>query len=98
VGERIPDYGGRDAELEVANIDPARALVYRAERRGTPFSWALILQPVAPTSTRVHLRFRGRLKSTGWRFQALMRTGDAFDGLTGELMLRGLDQRIEAQR
>ena len=41
-GERIPDYGGRDAELEVASIDPARALVYRAERRGTRFSWALI--------------------------------------------------------
>jgi hypothetical protein len=98
VGERIPDYGGRNAELEVASIEPARALVYRAERRGTRFSWALILQPVSPTSTRVHLRFRGRLKSTGWRFQALMRIGDVFDGLTGELMLRGLDQRIEAQR
>ena len=98
VGERIPDYGGGDAELAVASIDPGRALVYRAERRGTRFSWALILQPLSPTSTRVHLRFRGRLRSTGWRFQALMQIGGVFDGLTGELMLRGLDQRIEAQR
>jgi hypothetical protein len=98
VGERIPDYGGPREELEVASIDAERALVYRSERRGTLFSWALILHPVSPTRTRVQLRFRGHLKSTGWRFQAIMRIGDLFDRLTGELLLRGLKERLAAQR
>jgi hypothetical protein len=98
VGERIPDYGGPRAELEVASIDPERTLVYRSQRRGTAFSWALILHPVSPTRTRVQLRFRGRVTSTGWRYQAIMRIGDLFDRLTGELLLRGLRERVAAQR
>lgn len=98
VGERIPDYGGPSAQLEVASIDAPRALVYRSERRGARFSWALILDPVSANATRVHLRFRGRLKSAGWRGHAIMLIGDLFDRLTGELMLRGLSERVAAQR
>jgi hypothetical protein len=98
VGERIPDYGGPGAQLEVASIEPPRALVYRSERRGAAFSWALILDPVSATRTQVHLRFRGRLSSAGWRAHAITRIGDLFDRLTGELMLRGLSERLAAQR
>ncbi len=40
IGERIPDYGGRDEYLEVARIDPGRVLVYRSGRKGARFIWA----------------------------------------------------------
>jgi hypothetical protein len=38
------------------------------------------------------------LKSAGWRAHAITRIGDLFDRLTGELMLRGLRERLAAQR
>lgn len=97
VGERIPDYGGRDAELEVALLSPPSALVYSSERAGgTRFSWALLLEPEAGDGTSVHLRFRGGLRSTGWRLRVLEPLGDLFDRVTSELMLDGLAERVLA--
>jgi hypothetical protein len=98
VGERIPDYGGPNAQLEVASIAVAQALVYRSERRSASFSWALILEPVAASRTQVHLRLRCRLKSVGWRRRAIAWSGDQFDCITGELMLRGLEERVTPPR
>ncbi|MGH2892374.1 MAG: hypothetical protein ACRDPM_03775 [Solirubrobacteraceae bacterium] len=98
VGERIPDYGGRDEYLEVARIDPGRALVYRAERRGARFTWALLLEPQGPSETVLRLRFRGRLRSTGWRRRAIVTAGGFFDWVTGALMLAGLRERVAAYR
>lgn len=94
VADRVPDYGGRDAWLEVAQIDPARALVYRTERRGTPFSWALLLAPTAAGS-ELHLRFRARLRSRGVRRHVITVLGDLADAATVELMIRGLRERVE---
>jgi hypothetical protein len=96
VGDCIPDYGGRGAELEVASINEPHELVYRSERHGAAFSWALILTPISPACTRVHLRFRGAINSTGWRYHAIVRGGDLFDWATAELMLRGLRERVAA--
>ena len=93
VGDRIPDYGGKHAHLEVAEIDPPHALVYRDERRGAPFSWAITLTPDTPGTTVVRLRFRGRLKSAGLTRRLILVGGGFFDGLTGEIMLRGLEER-----
>jgi hypothetical protein len=95
VGDRIPDYGGRDAELEVVRLDPPSALVYRSGRRRAVFSWALVLDPDGAGRTVVRLRFRGRLRSTGWRRRAIVAGGELFDWATAELMLRGLDERVE---
>ncbi|HST17379.1 MAG TPA: hypothetical protein VLK36_06900 [Gaiellaceae bacterium] len=95
-GDRIPDYGGRDDYLEVVVLEAPKAIVYRTERRGTVFSWTLALQPLGPAHTLVSLRFRGRLRSTGWRRAALVRAGELFDRLTAELMLSGLQERIGA--
>ena len=93
-GVRIPDYGGRDAWLEVALIDASRALVYRSERHGGAlFSWALLLEPLPGPRTRVHLRFRGRIRSRGLRGRLIAVVGGAFDWATSELMLRGLAER-----
>lgn len=97
-GRRIPDYGGRREWLEVAHIDPPLALVYRTERRGTPFSWALLLTPCTASSTDLHLRFRARLKSSGPRRRAIVFLGDVADGATTNLMIRGLRERLEADR
>lgn len=98
VGDRIPDYGGRNAHLEVARIEPPHLLVYRDQRRGTPFSWEISLTPLANNETQVHLRFRGRMRSTGVKRRLLIAAGDLLDGVTGELMLRGLEERVTAAR
>ena len=96
IGQRIPDYGGRQAFLEVAILDPATALVYRSERGGAVFSWALTLAALTPETTRVDLRFRGRVRSTGLRRRLIVAGGDVFDRLTSELMLSGLSERVGA--
>jgi hypothetical protein len=98
VGDRIPDYGGRDEYLEVARIEPGRALVYRSERKGAKFTWALLLEPQGPRTTTLHLRFRGRLSSRGWRRRAIVLGGDLFDWATAELLLAGLRERVSAYR
>jgi hypothetical protein len=98
VGERIPDYGGSDEYLEVARIDPGRALIYRSERKGAQFTWALLLEPHGPNATALRLRFRGRLRSTGWRRRAIVTAGGFFDWATGALMLAGLRERVAAYR
>lgn len=94
VGDRIPDYGGHDAQLEVALLHPPSALVYRSERGGAQFSWALLLEPAADGGTAVHLRFRGKLRGTGRRTRVLIPVGDVFDWATSELMLAGLAERV----
>ncbi len=95
VGDRVPDYGGRDEFLEVVLIDAPHALVYRSARRGARFSWALILTSEGAHGTLVRLRFRGRLRSTGWRRRAIIAVGGCFDAITAEVLLRGLAERVE---
>jgi hypothetical protein len=96
VGDEVPDYGGRDETLEVVAIDPPRALVYRAERKGTVFSWALVLESLPGGRTRLRHRFRARLKSAGWHRRAIVLGGGAFDRATIALMVAGLRERVEA--
>ena len=96
VGQRIPDYGGRHAYFEVAILDPGAALVYRSERGAAAFSWALTLDALSPGSTQVQLRFRGRIRSSGWRGRLIVAAGDVFDRLTSDLMLSGLAERVGA--
>jgi hypothetical protein len=94
VGDQIPDYGGRNAHLEVVRIEPPQLLLYRDERRGAPFTWAISLTPREGNRTDVQLRFRGRLQSTGLKRSVLRTMGQLLDALSGELMLRGLEERV----
>lgn len=94
VGDEIPDYGGKRAHLTVASIDPPRALVYRDQRGSAHFSWSISLEPEG-AGTRVHLRFRGSIASTGLKRRAIVSGGHVFDRLTGEAMLSGLAERVE---
>ena len=94
VGARVPDYGGRDEWLEVVTIEAPTALVYRSERRGTSFTWSLLLTERSGGST-IHLRFRGALRSRGWRRRCAIALADVADWSTAAPMLVGLGERLE---
>lgn len=94
IGDRIPDYGGRDEWLEVARLQPPHTLVFRSQRRGRQFTWALLLADNGPNRCTLRLRFRGQLRSQGLRLRALSAVAWFFDRLTGELMVGGLRDRL----
>lgn len=48
--------------------------------------------PDAPSSSR--LRFRGHVRSTGLKRHVIIAVGGFFDRLTGQLMIKGLQQRL----
>jgi hypothetical protein len=97
IGQRIPDYGGRDEWLEVVRLAPPHVIVFRSERRGRPLTWALLLTPTAGR-TELRLRFRGEIRSQGLRRRVILATGGFFDSVTGQAMIAGLRERIAAAR
>jgi hypothetical protein len=97
-GDRVLDYGfgGDEDVFDVALVEEARALVYRSERYGTVFTWALLLEPAgAAGETVLHLRFRGRIERTGWQRKVLVWGGEWMDRLSTAPMLAGLAERAE---
>ena len=94
VGQVISDWGGRDATLTVAGIDPERALVYRSQRGRVSFSWALVLTPVG-SHTRVHSRVRLGPVRREWLAE---HGGGTFDLLTIWGLAAGLRERLREQR
>jgi hypothetical protein len=92
-GDVIPDYGGRDATFQVAQIDPPGALVYSSRRGQTSLTWSLSLEavPGEPAQTRVFLR----LRMAPVRHQLLARSaGELMDLLTIAGMAAGLAERL----
>jgi len=94
VGQVISDWGGREATLTVAGIDPERALVYRSQRGRVSFSWALVLAPVG-AHTRVHSRVRLGPVRREWLAK---HGGGTFDLLTIWGLAAGLQERLREQR
>ena len=94
VGQVISDWGGRDATLTVAAIDPEAALVYRSQRGRVAFSWALVLTPDG-TRTRVHSRVRMGPIRREWLAEY---GGGTFDLLTIWGLAAGLQERLREQR
>jgi hypothetical protein len=91
VGDIIPDYGGRDETFTVAEIDPARHLVYSSRRGRAKVSWSIVLRE-APGGTRVRLR----LRMAPIEHIRLARTAGGFiDALTVAGMAAGLRERLE---
>jgi hypothetical protein len=95
-GDVIPDYGGREATFEVAEIRPPVCLVYRSRRGKTNLTWSIWLEPVTGSTggrTRVFLRLRmGPVRHT-----LLARTaGELLDVLTITGMAAGLRERLAA--
>ncbi|RYU10075.1 hypothetical protein ETU37_19235 [Nocardioides iriomotensis] len=93
VGDVIPDYGGRDATFEVAELVPASHLVHTSRRGGTSVSWTLHLSPYdGGRSTRVHLRLRlGPVRHV----RVAETVGGAFDALTILGLAAGLAERLD---
>jgi hypothetical protein len=94
VGDRIPDYGGRDEWLEVAHLLAPHTLVFTSERRGRRFTWALLLAQHPDEGTELRLRFRGHIRSHGLQRRAILSVGGFFDWATGKLMVQGLRERL----
>ena len=95
-GDVIPDYGGRNATFQIAQITPPDALVYQSRRGHTSLTWSLSLEPVSsePSQTRVFLR----LRMAPVRHKLLARTaGELIDLLTIAGMAAGLAERLRGQ-
>jgi hypothetical protein len=91
VGDVIPDWGGRDASFEVAELRGRRTLVYRSRRGQTEISWAINLEPASATATRVHLRLRLGAVKRRW----LAKTGGGLvDLITVVGLAAGLRERL----
>ena len=75
------------------------ALVYKSERYGTVFTWALVVRSDREEGregwSQVTLRFRGRIQRTGWQRTMLVWGGGWMDWATTWPMLRGLRERCE---
>lgn len=109
VGDSVPDYaplggkksGGKAAQednLEVAVVEEQRALVYKGERLGLDFTWALLLEPAGEGETVLHLRFRGKSQQPGWKGKVALQVGKVADGVLASAMLPGIVDRAEAQK
>jgi hypothetical protein len=92
-GDVIPDYGGRHATFQVAQIAPPAALVYRSRRGHTTMTWSLSLEPVsgAPERTRVFLRLRMAPVRHAWLAAT---AGELIDLLTVAGLAAGLAERL----
>lgn len=100
IGDRIEDYGtSKDDYFDVIAMEKDKSLVYKSERYSTQFSWAILLHENNTSNgeveTVVHLRFRGRIQSTGWKRSIIIWGGNWIDHLTTAPMLAGLAERVE---
>ena len=96
--------GNRRAEGEMGGEGERergqRWLVYRSDRMGTSFTWALILTDVTQSAdsrpqTMLHLRFRGNLASTGVKRWLILKGGGFMDWISTAPMMAGLAERAE---
>ncbi len=94
VGQRIADWGGRDATLTVAEIAAPHRLVFASTRGRTAFSWALVLTEPDESRTRVHSRVRiGPVKHR----RLAEHGGGLFDAATISGLANGLRERLAEQ-
>jgi hypothetical protein len=91
VGDVIPDYGGKDETFTVAQLEPARHVVYTSRRGHTDVTWAIALTAY-DGSTRVRLRLRLHPVKRRWLANSL---GEWFDALTIAGMAAGLRERAD---
>ncbi len=90
------------------DLQGEKALVYRSERYGCVFSWTLMARREEPWAkktgstnapgTKVHLRFRGKIASTGWKGKLIVWGGGLMDHLSTAPMLLGLRDRVVAAK
>lgn len=105
VGDVIPDGKPGTAYFRVARVDPPTLLVLRSQTHLPPgwaekydaritWTWTVHLTELPDTSTRVHLRVRGRM-SPWWLTTLYVATIVPSDFVMARGMLRGLRERVE---
>jgi hypothetical protein len=112
-GDVIPDYGPAPAYFQAVAVDAPHALVYVSFRGpitlqdwppvGTirddvlALTWALVLEPVGATRSRLHIRLRANRPRSGslaaWPIRI---AGGLVDWLTIALLFPGLNERVRA--
>lgn len=123
VGDTVPDYGlgkkgkkgdaDEEYNLEVVVVESQRALVYKGQRRGVDFTWALLLETpggaaagqttgeadstASATETVLHLRFRGQSQQTGWKGKVALQVGKVADGILASAIFPGITDRVVQQ-
>lgn len=115
VGDSVSDYGlgKKDSSadghsMEVALIESDRALVYKGERAGVNFTWALLLETpggapagssaastASATETVLHLRFRGKSNQTGWKAKVAVQVAKVSDAVMASAIFPGIADRVE---
>jgi hypothetical protein len=90
VGDRIDDWGGRNAYFDVALIEAPTALVYTSCRGHVELSWAIALR-ADNGRTQVRLRLRLANVRRPWLANSV---GDWFDALTVAGLAAGLRERV----
>lgn len=113
VGDTVPDYGlgKKDSDghnIEVALVESDRALVYKGERAGVNFTWALLLETpggaavgssadstASATETVLHLRFRGKSNQTGWKAKVAVQVAKVSDAVMASAIFPGIADRVE---
>jgi hypothetical protein len=108
-GDRIPDGPPElGCVFVVEAIEPAHHLVLRSTTHLPPqltkrkdvsmaWTWAFVVEPAGPTSTRFHFRWRGEMKPPWLRafYQALVTPADF---VMGRSMCLGLKRRAEGSK
>lgn len=92
IGTTIPDWGGKNATLTVALLEPNQTIVYTSRRGHTTMSWAIICRPGGDDTTRVLVR----LRLSGVKHPRLVGSfGSFIDALTIVGLAAGLRERVE---
>ena len=93
VGHVIPDWGGKQATLEIAILEPPQALVHTTRRGRTDATWAIVLTPSGPDADGTHVQLRLRLSPVRRRWLAHT-LGEAIDAATVAGLASGLRERV----
>ena len=93
VGQRIPDYGGKQGYLECFHLEPDRAIGYTSTRGNIAMTWVLTVWPV-DDHTRVVIRLT--IKTRRSKPSMLLRLGKIFDRVTIAGLAAGLNERLSA--
>lgn len=91
VGQRIPDYGGKDGYFDCFYLEKNNAIGYTSTRGKLTMTWVLTFWPSA-TGTRVIIRLK--IKGSNPIGRVFMPIGELFDRMTISWLAAGMKERL----